>query len=337
MNWSRSYSSTWRIFAVNPDTWADGEELGKVDAVSVERTADGSLLESGSMDVTDSFEPGYYRIVLTAEQDSDIERVEVATLLFNATSGNYNYGTSSHSAEGYSVLYPASTTVMLSGSYAPAGVDGAQYVADLLTSAINAPVVVDGSFTLNDYVIHEFGHTVLEAAWNVLNAGNFVLQIDGHGTVHILPRPSTSSLSLAGVNVSYLQPGIDYELDDSAVPNRYIAVNGRAQAVAVNDSVSSSVSTINRGYTVDVVDTEPVCVNGETLRAYATRKLRELSTVADTRSYTREFFPGVNVYDLVDAGVDGMNGILRVVQQSLTCNYGITVTEQSSTEVNLWV
>ena len=336
MNWARSYTSTWRVFRVNKDTWADGQEVGNVDAVSVERTADGELLESGSMEVTDSFEPGYYRVVLTAEQDGDIERVEVATLLFEATSGNYNYGTSTHSAEGYSVLYPASTTAMLNGSYAPKGINGAEYAARLLRAAINAPVVVDGSFTLNDYVVHEFGQTVLTAVWSVLNAGNFVMQIDGAGRVHILPKPTDSSLSLSGVNVQYLQPGIDYELDDSQVPNRYIAVNGLLQAIVENDSPSSSVSTVNRGFTVDIVDTEPMPVNGETLTAYATRKLQELSTVADTRTYTREYYPGVNIYDLVDAGVDGMTGTLRVVQQSLTCNYGITVTEQSSTEVDLW-
>lgn len=336
MNWARSYTSTWRVFKVNKDTWADGQEVGNVDAVSVERTADGELLESGSMEVTDSFEPGYYRVVLTAEQDGDIERVEVATLLFEATSGNYNYGTSTHSANGYSVLYPASTTAMLNGSYAPKGVNGAEYAARLLRNAINAPVVVDGTFTLNDYVVHEFGQTVLTAVWSVLNAGNFVMQIDGAGRVHILPKPTESSLSLSGVNVQYLQPGIDYELDDSQVPNRYIAVNGLLQSIVENDSPSSSVSTVNRGFTVDIVDTEPMPVNGETLTAYATRKLQELSTVADTRTYTREYYTGVNIYDLVDAGVDGMTGTLRVVQQSLTCNYGITVTEQSSTEVDLW-
>lgn len=335
MDWGRSYSSTWRVFRVNRDTWADAEEVGNVDAVSVERTV-GDLLESGSMTVTDSFEPDYYRVVLTAEQDGELERVEVCTLLYDIASGVTNYGTTTNDATGYSVLYPASTAAMLGGSYAPAGANGAEYVAELLGRTINAPVVVEGGFTLNDYVVHELGATVLECAWAVLQAGNFTMQIDGGGRVHVLPMPTEAELNLGAVNAKLVVPGIEYELDNSGVPNRYTAILGRVQATAVNDLPSSAVSTVSRGYAVDVVDTEPIPTNGETLEAYAARKLHELSTVRDSRTYTREFAPGVNVYDLVDAALEGMEGTMRIQSQSLTCNYGITVTEKAVKETDLW-
>ena len=134
MDWSQSYSTSWRIFRVNRETWADAEQITNADKVDITRTADGELLESGSMEVTGQFAADYYRIVMTAEQGGDVERVDVATLLFNVNSGKVDKGVITQTADGYSVLYPASKTVVLMGEYAPAGVDGARYAGDLLRS-----------------------------------------------------------------------------------------------------------------------------------------------------------------------------------------------------------
>ena len=187
MNWSQSYTATWRVFRVNRLTWADGEMLTNVDSVSVSRTADGSLLESGSMELTGEFQTDYYRIVMIAEQGGETERVEVATLLFEVNGGAVNYGTVAGKVDGHSVLYPAETTAVTTGESAPSGVDGVIYARNLLQSAINAPVETEGSFTLNDHIVHELGSSIIEAVWSVLDARGYVLQIDGHGTVHIRP------------------------------------------------------------------------------------------------------------------------------------------------------
>ena len=338
MDYSKAYAANWHVYAVNPDTWADGEPLANVDSVSITRTADGSLLESGSMVISEDFENGYYRLVMVAEQDSEVERVEIGTFLFECHSGNYNYGTSSHSAEGHSVLYPASTTRLLAGAYAPAGVDGAEYVKGILTKAISAPVDVQGSFTLNENVVHELGSTVLDAAWAVLTAGNFVMQIDGHGTVIIRPMPDKATLALSTANAKLMIPGVDFQDDMTDIPNRFTAVNGERTATVTNDLEDSIVSTVNRGYINDVVEEDATPCNGETLEGYARRRLRELSLMSDTRTYTREWADGVLPYSLVEASMPsvGLEGNLRVVSQSLTCNYGITVQEQAIKEVQLW-
>ena len=55
MDWSSSYKADWRVFRVNRKTWADAEPLNKVDSVSLSRTADGALLESGSIKVSGEF------------------------------------------------------------------------------------------------------------------------------------------------------------------------------------------------------------------------------------------------------------------------------------------
>jgi len=338
VDWSKSYNTSWHVYSVNTQTWADGDVLADVDSVEVTRTADGALLESGNMTVTENIPNGYYRIVMVAEQDAEVERVEIATLLFECHSGNYNYGTSTREAEGHSVLYPAATKRLLAGAFAPAGVDGAQYCERLLKDAISAPVDVLGSFTLNENVVHELGSTVLDAVWAVLRAGNFVLQVTGSGRVLILPMPSQPSLVLNNANAKLMTPSIDYQDDMSDIPNRYTAVNGSQSVTITNDLEDSVVSTARRGYVSDYVENDATPCNGETLDSFARRRLRELSLMSDTRTYTREWADNVYPYSLVEASMPniGLEGNLRVISQSLNCNYGVTIQEKAIKEVQLW-
>lgn len=336
MNWNQPYTATWRVFRVNRLTWADGDMLPTVDSISLSKTISGNLLESGSMELTGEFYNDYYRIVMTAEQGGDIERVEVATLLFEVDGGEVNYGTTAGKVEGYSVLYPAETTSVLTGEYAPAGADGAIYARNLLQSAINAPVVVEGSFTLNDHIVHELGSSVIDAVWSVLDAGNFVMQIDGHGTVHIKPRPTTPALIIDSASMGILSDGISYDSDMSGIPNKYIVMDDGIILSAVNSDANSPVSTVNRGYVVDMIDKSPIPVNGETYTEYANRRLHELSVLKDTRSYTREYAPDVYPYSIIRASIDGLFGDYRVESQSVECGNGITVNEKASMETYLW-
>lgn len=336
MNWSQSYSATWRVFRVNRLTWADGEMLTNVDNVSVSRTADGSLLESGSMELTGEFDTDYYRIVMTAQQGGEIERVEVATLLFEVNGGTVDYGTIAGKVDGHSVLYPAETTAVVTGEYAPAGADGVVYARNLLQSAINAPVETEGSFTLNDHIVHELGSSIIEAVWAVLDAGNYIMQIDGHGTVHIRPRPTQPDLIIDSTSMNLLSNGIDFDSDMSDIPNRYIVMNDGIILSAVNSNENSPVSTISRGYNVDVIDKSPTLVNSETYIEYANRKLHEASYLKDTRSYAREYAPNVFPYSLIRASIDGLFGDYRVESQTINCDNGITVSEKASMETSLW-
>lgn len=336
MDWGKSYSASWRIFRVNRDTWADAEQIGNVVSVTVSRTADGSLLESGSFEVTGEFDADYYRIVMTAEQGGSVERVDVATLLFTVSKGKVDYGTTAQSADGYSVLFPAKTTAVMTGEYAPKGVDGASYAGKLLKSAVNAPVEVEGSFILNENVVHEIGSSIIDAVWAVLNAGNYVIQIDGRGVVHIRPRPTEPALIIDSNGMKLLQNGIDYAANVSDIPNRYIVLVGNNKTIAVNDDPNSQVSTVTRGYYVDMVDESPKPVNGETLPAYANRKLKEASILNEERTYTREYAPDVWPYSIVKASINGLEGNRRVMSQTLNCNYGITLQEKSSREIALW-
>lgn len=336
IDWSKSYTAFWRVFKVNTDTWQDGDVIAKMDSLSITRTADGELIESGSLEASSEIEDGWHRVVMIAEQDGNTERVEICTMLFESNGGTY--GDDRHEALGRSVLYPASTQRLLAGSYILSGADGADYAAKLLRSATPAPVEVEGSFTVNETIVHELDSTVLEAVWSVLNAGSFCIQIDGHGTIHIRPRPTTTALELNSLNARLLMPTIEYRDSRVEVPNRLTAISGSRSATAVNEDPSSPVSTVNRRYFVDVVEQDAIPVNGETIDAYAVRRLKQLSTYSDERTYTREFYPDVYPYDIVEGSIPrvGLDGKMYVVSQSLECGAGVVVTERAVKEVALW-
>lgn len=336
MDWAKSYSSTWRIFRVNRRTWADAEKLSNVMSASVLKTDDGNTLESGELQVTGDFEPDYYRIVMTAEQDGDVARVDVATLLFTESGGQFDYGVDSNTVNGFSVLHPAAVKTVTAGEYAPAGINGAQYAKDLLAGAINAPIEVQGSFVLGDHIVHELGSPVLSAVWAVLNAGGFIIQIDGRGVVHICPEPDTPSLVIDNSSKGLLLNNISFTADTSDIPNRYIVIDGANITIAENNDPESIVSSVYRGYHVDVVDTSPVPINGETYSKYATRMLEKLSVLNEEKEYVREFYPNVYPYSIVKATIAGLEGDFRVKSQSLTCGNGIKVSEKVEKGVSLY-
>lgn len=341
MDWAGSYTCDWRVMRVDEATWSDGEVIGGIESASITRTADGSLLESSSLTITaDGFAPGYYRLVLTARDNmGDFERVDVCTMLYESTGGTANYSADQLTVMGRSVLQPAQAKAMHYGAYCPGGADGAAYVGSILESVLAAPVSVETSFTMNEPCVHEFGCSVLDAAWEVLNAGNSTIQIDGHGEVHVIATPTDPSLTLDSASARLIVPGIKHDMDMSSVPNRYIAYGTHEVAIAENADPDSPTGLQRRGYAFETLDTSPKPINGETMERYAQRRLEELSQVYDSRTYTREWVPDIYPGSVVRGSLASvsLDGDMRVTNQSIACGNGITVNEQASKEVNLWL
>lgn len=343
LDWRRSYASTWRVYAVNPATWADADPISGVSSVSVTRDASGAapLIDSGSISVTNATElpRGYYRIVMYATQDGTTDRIDVATLEFVRMKGSVNYGVSTDSITGYSVLYPASTLDLDPGQYAPAGANGAEYAASLLRLNCIAPVVVDGpGFALATNVVPSGDVTALQLAWEVLAAGGYTMQVHGDGEIHILPRPTEPAIELDAVNAALVRPGIDYTDTYDGIPNRLRVTEGSLLAVAVNDSIESPTSRLSVGYWIDASESNPVRTEGETLDAYALRALHERSVVTQERTYKRKWWPDVYPGDIARGSIASvrLDGDLRITRQALACGAGIEVTERAQMEVSTW-
>lgn len=151
-NWSNSYSSVWKFYSVNKDTWSDGVDLTPyVSSISLSKdgTDNVPLLETGSASLDlpykQPFKEGYYRIIGIFTQGSISIRVPIATFLMeqtkNETKSSYS-GTVS--VNGRSVLAPAADRVCLAGTYAPKGANGAEWVKNRLDECLDADVEIIG-------------------------------------------------------------------------------------------------------------------------------------------------------------------------------------------------
>lgn len=338
-DWLDGYSSEWTVCYVDVDTWEPAGEVGGVVSVSVTRdgTDDVALIETGSMELTaDELESPWCRVYMKARQNSS-ERVPIATMLFERQSSRFEKGVRTISARGRSVLQPAADRKMTRGSFVPAGADGAEYVVRLLRKCTPAPVTAYGSFTLVDDFVFDLGCSYLEAAWQLLNASGWCMQIDGRGEISVLEKPKSASLELDKAHAGLLIPGVEDDFSIIDVPNHYYAIADGRTAEAVNDDPDSVVGYAKRCRWVDKFDTSPTLVDGESLEHYAERKLAEESTVTRTYSYTREFWPDVVPFDIVSASLasNGVEGELRVMKQELKCGAGITVFETAGMEMRL--
>lgn len=346
MDWSSGYTAHWRLRRVDVATWADADDVQGLETASVE-LKDGStdhLLVSGGFTVVTpvgvDVGAGYYRLVLYADQGGSVERQDVATLWCECAHTETQRGRTVHELTGRSVLYPASVRTLAAGSYAPNGAGCLTWAARLLAECLSAPVIVDADTEphLSANVVMNAGTTALDAAWRVLDACGATIQVDGGGTVRVLMKPTEPTLVLDRVAARLLHPGVTDDLDLSTVPNRVVAERGGVRQMAVNDDPTSEVSTVRRGYVHDAYEGSPTLVGGETLYGYAARRLEELSTVQQRRTYSREWWPNVYPSDIVRGSMPsvGLDGDMRVVRQSLDCGHGIKVTEEAAREVRLW-
>lgn len=333
IDFGKSYSPSWRLMRVDPETWADSEEVGRMLSASVERDSTSDLIESGSFEVDSKLAAGEFwgRLEMLAEQGGEVERHAVATLLIEPGKETVDMGDCVTSCDGRSVLAPAEDRKLLAGDYAPQGADGAAYAAGLIAKCTPAPVIVEGSFALSDDVVFAQGTSHLEAARMILDPSGWEVRISGDGTVRVRPMPTEPSLVLGTDSKRMLGTTVGREASLAEVPNRYIAVDGPESAVAVDDDPASPTSLVSRGRYVDYYDESPQPTGGESLQMYAERRLAEETACLGTEEYEREWAPDVVPGDIVRGFIAeiGMEGDSRVVSQSVDTSAGARVTERA--------
>lgn len=345
IDWTDAYTIDWAVVSVNADTWDDDGVLSGIVDMSIDRDCTDSvpLLETSSITaeygVTEEFEDGWYRAIARVFQNGRYERVPITTQYYQISNDEADYGTAKGTVSGQSVLLPAQETAMRNGAYVPKGADGAYWVWDQLSRCLSAPVFVDGTgFTLDNYVVYDSGDTVLSACWNVLDRGNWCLQIDGNGVVHIMAKPKEPDLEVNVDGLRLIKPSIKRSRGKAGVVNRYIVKDGDHEEIAENNEPGSKSSYTNVGRWIEAYDANPSYINGESLWTYSRRRLEELSTVTQTYDYSREFVPEVLPFSLIRAYSveNGFVGDLRVSRQKLKLGAGIEVSETGIETVKLW-
>jgi len=333
VDFGAGYSSSFRLMRVDPATWADAGEIGGFASASIERDRSNDLMESGSVTLMSNYSQRtefYARIEMLAESGAARERHAIATLLMSPGTCTATAGGVDVELVGRSVLAPASDRVLLAGTYAPLGCDGAAYAVSLLQECIPAPVSADGSFRLSDHVVFARGTTYLEAVWMLLDKAGWAMTIDGQGRVTVCPMPSEPALVLNKANARLL--GTEVQIDDGTTEllNRVIVADPEHdQVVESVDMTDRPTSYKSIGRYVDLYEESPTLVDGESLQAYANRRLVEETTVTGKRSYGRKWFPDVHPFSLVRGSMAdiGFDGDMRVLSQSIELGAGAYVSE----------
>jgi len=347
VDWTKSYSSSWRVMRVNEFTWADEEILTGVDSISISRDCsdDVPLLETASLEVSQevgaSLPFAFYRVEMIASQNGSENLEVLGTFLFGKSDKTTDKNRDILSLNGQSVLWPASKRYMNDGDYAPKGFDGADYCVRLLRKSLpfGVKISAEGSFTLDDHIVFDHSSTYLDAVWYILDAAGWCIKLDGYGNITIQESPTEASLILDQAHACILFPEIKEDKDITEIPNVYKVIDGNVVVEVVNDSETSETSTTSKlGIVIEEIDDSPSLINGESLEMYAKRQLQSNSTIVVNKTYEREYWPDVRPFDIVTGSIEGAGlvGKMRVLQQTLTCGKGITISETAGKEEILW-
>lgn len=330
MDWNRGYSALFYASVVDASSWRDIERF-EITGGKVSRS-DSDLMESADIDCVNYPQrtERWIRIFLDTKQDGSSAHTPIFTGLATSPSKNIHGNLTTSSVQCYSVLKPAGDVLLQRGWYAPVGISGGLLVKNLL-SIIPAPVVVeDESPELKSSIIAENGESHLSMAWKVLKAIDWRMRIDGYGVVTICPKAKEEVRRFDAMDYDSIEPELKVTEDWYDCPNVFRAIEDDLTATARDDSEDSFLSTVNRGREVWMEESNCDLNENETVAEYALRRLKEEQSIAYTVSYDRRYDPSVLVSDIVRLKypAQGLDGLFRVVSQSIDIGYGCRTAEE---------
>lgn len=330
MDWNKGFSAAYYATFVDSATWRDVERF-EITEGSISYSDD-ELRCSATVGAV-NYEQGTERIIrvyLDARQTGDAELVPLFTGYATSPSQNYNGRLETNSLEGYSVLTPVRDVLLPRGWYATAEIPGGDIIRGLLDPT-PAPVdIEDNSPALQEAIIAEDEETNLSMIDKILNAIDWRMRITGDGVIHILPKASDAEVMYDPLDNDAIEPEIEVTYDWYQCPNCFRAISGDLTAVAKDESLDSMFSIPNRGREVWMAESDATLNEGETIEAYALRRLKEEQSVANEAKYKRRFNPNLTITDLVRLHYpeQGLDGLYKINAITMELGYGCTCDEE---------
>ena len=350
IDWTKSMQQTYEYYIVDPNTWHDIKPLNNVKSCTITRDSDVETLGSATIDVTESVGESYIRIYLIAIQNGVKEKVPLGTFLVQTPSSNFNGKIRNVSMDVYTPL------LELKEKQPPIGYSllkdaNIMENAYLITREnLRAPVVkTECPDTLTGDFVSNTDDTWITFNRDLMSNAKYEYALDEMGRVLFSPKQDLASLQPIWTyddnNSSILYPDIDMEHDLYGIPNvvEVIYSSGKTyyNARVVNDDPNSPTSTIRRGREIVHRVINPDSMGNPTnmqIQEYATRLLRELSSVEYTITYTHGYCP-VRLGDCVRLNYTraGLTDIkAKVISQKISCKPGCEVTEKAVFTTKLW-
>ena len=326
------------------------ERHKNVKSCSINRDLDSETLGSATIDIIDSLGECYIRAYLITIQNGVKEKYPLGTFLVQTPSLSFDGRVRSVSMDAYTPLLELKESPPPIGYALLKGDNIMETAYRLVRENARAPVVK----TISDKkLIHDFvantDDTWMTFLIDLIANADYEFGLDELGRVLFSKKQDTASLQPVWTfddnDESILYHDISMNHDLYGIPNVVEAVysNGSEYLYSrvVNDDPNSPISTVNRGREIIHRVTNPDIVGDPTqpqLDEYATKTLRELSSLEYTISFSHGYCP-VRIGDCVRINYSkaDLNGVkAKIINQSIKCEPGCQVSAKAVFTNKLW-
>ena len=349
-DWTKTMQQTFEYYIVDPGTWKDVRKIDGVLDSTINRDLTLETLGSASITTTESISECYIRIYLVTIQNGLREKHSLGTFLVQTPSYSFDGKIKSVTLDAYTPLLELKENPTPLGYSILKDENILDVAYRIVREQVRAPVVkTTKEDTLNYNFVANIDDTWITFIRDLLANADSSLALDEVGRIYFAPEQDTMSLqpiwTYDDSNSSILYPELTVDRDLYGIPNvvEVIYSNGAEyfQGRAVNDDPLSPTSTVNRGREITHRESNPSLLgnpNQKRIQEYAEKKLKELSSLEYTVTYTHGYCP-VRIGDCVRLNYSraGINGIkAKVISQSIKCESGCPVTEKAVFTTELW-
>lgn len=361
-DWLSSMEQTFEFYIVDPSTWGDAKLLTNVKSCTINRDSEAETLGSATISVTESVGECYIRVYLITIQNGIKERHPLGTFLVQTPSSNYTGKLRDISMDAYTPLLELKENPPAIGYTIPKDGKIMELASRLADENMRAPVIritpndeLDSGSRYNSKLEFDFiastNDTWLSYLSDLISNADYSFALDELGRVTFEPKQELESLQPVWTfnddNSSILYPDITMDHDLYGVPNVIEIISstnmGGKHIVVTNEDPNSPTSIQARGRRITHREVDPsmnntVIVESGQLKDYAKRRLKELSSIEYTISFTHGYCP-VRIGDCIRLNYNraGLSGIkAKVISQSIKCQPGCPVTTKAVFTTELW-
>ena len=349
-DWTKTMQQTFEYYIVDPGSWRDIRKINTVISSSITRDSSLETLGSANITISESIGECYIRIYLITFQNGIREKHSLGTFLVQSPSFSFDGKIKNVTLDAYTPLLELKENPTPLGYSVLKDENILETAYRITREQVRAPVVKpQKDETLNTNFVANINDTWITFIRDLIANADYSLDLDEMGRIFFAPKQDTMSLqpiwTYDDSNSSILYPELSVDRDLYGIPNvvEVIYSNGNEYyyGKAVNDDVSSPISTINRGRQITHRESNPSLLgspNQARIQEYAENLLKELSSLEYTVTYTHGYCP-VRVGDCVRLNYSraGINGIkAKVISQNINCESGCPVTEKAVFTTELW-
>ena len=349
-DWTKTMQQTFEYYVVDPGSWRDIRKINTVISSSITRDSTLETLGSANITISESIGECYIRIYLITIQNGIREKHSLGTFLVQSPSFSFDGKIKNVTLDAYTPLLELKENPTPLGYSVLKDENILETAYRITREQVRAPVVKpQKDETLNTNFVANINDTWITFIRDLIANADYSLDLDEMGRIFFAPKQDTMSLqpiwTYDDSNSSILYPELSVDRDLYGIPNvvEVIYSNGNEYyyGKAVNDDVSSPISTVNRGRQITHRESNPSLLgspNQARIQEYAENLLKELSSLEYTVTYTHGYCP-VRVGDCVRLNYSraGINGIkAKVISQNIKCESGCPVTEKAVFTTELW-